>query len=69
MVFRASLFSAFGAAKRWFGTNADGSERKLTTADFYKVLQFLLYSYTLHTQHYTGWCNYWLHCVVFRGAH
>lgn len=37
MVFRASLFSAFGAAKRWFGTNADGTERRLTTADFYKV--------------------------------
>ncbi len=37
MVFRASLFSAFGAAKRYFATNADGSERKLSTADFYKV--------------------------------
>lgn len=39
MFFRASMFSAFGAAKRWLGTNADGSTRALTTADFYKVLQ------------------------------
>ena len=39
MFFRASMFSAFGAAKRWLGTNADGSTRALTTADFYKVCQ------------------------------
>lgn len=37
MFFRATLFSAFGASKRWLGTNADGSTRPLSTADFYKA--------------------------------
>ena len=37
MFFRASMFSAFGAAKRYFATNPDGTTRQLTTADFYKV--------------------------------
>ena len=37
MFFRATLFSAFGASKRWLGTNADGTTRALTTADFYKA--------------------------------
>lgn len=37
MFFRASLFSAFGASQRWLGTNADGTPRKLSTADFYKA--------------------------------
>lgn len=37
MFFRATLFSAFGASKRWLGTNPDGSSRPLTTADFYKA--------------------------------
>lgn len=35
MFFRAALFSSFGAAKRWLATNADGSTRTLTTADYY----------------------------------
>lgn len=37
MFFRASMFSAFGAAKRYLGTNPDGSTRSLKFADFYKV--------------------------------
>jgi hypothetical protein len=37
MFFRASLFSAFGASKRWLGTNADGSTRALTDIDFFKA--------------------------------
>ncbi len=37
MFFRATLFSAFGASKRWLGTNADGSTRDLTVADYYKA--------------------------------
>ena len=37
MFFRATLFSAFGASKRWLGTTADGTTRALTTADFYKA--------------------------------
>ena len=37
MFFRASLFSAFGASKRWLGTDADGNARQLTASDFYKV--------------------------------
>ena len=45
MFFRMSLFSVFGGAKRWLGTNPDGSARKLTTADFFKARN------QLHTQH------------------
>lgn len=37
MFFRMSLFSVFGGAKRWLGTNPDGSARQLTTADFFKA--------------------------------
>jgi len=37
MVFRASLFSTFGAAKRWLGTDGDGNARPLSAADFYKA--------------------------------
>lgn len=37
MFFRASLFSAFGASKRWLGTNADGTTRELSNADFFKA--------------------------------
>ena len=38
MVFRASLFSTFGAAKRWLGTDqATGLSKPLSTADFYKA--------------------------------
>jgi len=37
MFFRASMFSAFGSTKRYLATNADGSSRTLTTADFYKA--------------------------------
>lgn len=37
MFFRATLFSAFGASKRWLGTNADGTTRPLGAADFYKA--------------------------------
>ncbi len=37
MFFRATLFGAFGWAKRWLATNPDGSARKLTTLDFYKA--------------------------------
>lgn len=37
MFFRATLFSAFGASKRWLGTNADGSTRALETLDFFKA--------------------------------
>lgn len=37
MFFRATLFSAFGASKRWLATNADGTTRKLTDADFFKA--------------------------------
>lgn len=37
MFFRATLFSAFGASKRWLATNPDGSTRALSTADYYKA--------------------------------
>jgi hypothetical protein len=37
IVFRATLFGAFGAAKRWLSTNSDGTTRALTTLDFYKA--------------------------------
>ena len=37
MFFRATLFSAFGAAKRWLAKNADGSPKELTIADYYKA--------------------------------
>lgn len=37
VVFRMSLFSVFGGAKRWLGTTSDGSKRTLSTADFYKA--------------------------------
>lgn len=37
MFFRATLFGAFGWAKRWLATNPDGSTRPLTTLDFYKA--------------------------------
>ncbi|KAG2450018.1 hypothetical protein HYH02_000122 [Chlamydomonas schloesseri] len=37
MFFRASLFGAFGASKRWLGTNADGTTRPLVWSDFYKA--------------------------------
>lgn len=37
MAFRASLFGAFGASKRWLATNADGSMRPLKKSDFYKA--------------------------------
>ncbi|PRW60530.1 mitochondrial carrier [Chlorella sorokiniana] len=37
MFFRATLFSAFGASKRWLATNPDGSTRQLTSADFFKA--------------------------------
>ncbi|KAL6763619.1 mitochondrial carrier [Haematococcus lacustris] len=37
MVFRASLFGAFGEAKRWLARNPDGSIRALAPADFYKA--------------------------------
>lgn len=37
MLFRASLFGAFGESKRWLATNADGSARPLRTSDFYKA--------------------------------
>jgi solute carrier family 25 carnitine/acylcarnitine transporter 20/29 len=37
MVFRMTLFSAFGGAKRWLSTNADGSTRPLVTSDFFKA--------------------------------
>lgn len=37
MFFRATLFSAFGASKRWLATNPDGSTRTLSTADYYKA--------------------------------
>ena len=40
MFFRATLFGAFGQAKRVLGTNADGSVRALQTADFYKAGAF-----------------------------
>ena len=35
MFFRATLFSAFGASKRWLAQNADGSPRDLTITDYY----------------------------------
>ena len=41
MVFRMTLFSAFGGSKRWLSTNPDGSTRPLVTSDFYKVLETL----------------------------
>lgn len=37
MFFRASLFGAFGGSKRWLATNSDGTQRGLTTLDFYKA--------------------------------
>jgi solute carrier family 25 carnitine/acylcarnitine transporter 20/29 len=37
MFFRATLFSAFGASKRWLSTNADGSVRELRDVDFLKA--------------------------------
>jgi solute carrier family 25 carnitine/acylcarnitine transporter 20/29 len=37
MVFRASLFSTFGAAKRWLGTDAAGRAKPLAASDFYKA--------------------------------
>lgn len=37
MFFRATLFSAFGASKRWLGTNADGTTRELTDFDYFKA--------------------------------
>eukprot|EP00210_Caulerpa_lentillifera_P007289 g6968.t1 len=37
LFFRASLFTAFGASKRYLATNADGTVRKLTSIDFYKA--------------------------------
>lgn len=39
MFFRATLFSAFGASKRWLATNPDGSTRTLSTADYYKAVR------------------------------
>lgn len=37
LMFRASMFTAFGASKRFLEQNADGTTRKLTNADFYKA--------------------------------
>jgi hypothetical protein len=37
MFFRASLFAAFGASKRWLATGADGKPRPLAAADYYKA--------------------------------
>lgn len=37
MFFRATLFSAFGEAKRWLGTNADGTKRALQDIDYFKA--------------------------------
>lgn len=37
MFFRATLFSAFGASKRWLAENPDGTTRALTSTDFFKV--------------------------------
>jgi solute carrier family 25 carnitine/acylcarnitine transporter 20/29 len=37
MFFRATLFSAFGASKRWLATNADGTTRTLSDVDFFKA--------------------------------
>jgi len=37
MFFRATLFSAFGASKRWLGTGEDGSMRELTDLDYFKA--------------------------------
>ena len=37
MFFRATLFSAFGASKRWLGTNPDGTMRELSDADYFKA--------------------------------
>jgi len=37
MFFRATLFSTFGASKRWLSTNADGTTRALTDIDFFKA--------------------------------
>lgn len=37
MFFRATLFSAYGASKRWLATNPDGSTRILTDLDYYKA--------------------------------
>lgn len=42
MFFRATLFSAFGASKRWLATNPDGTTRQLSSADFFKVLAWPL---------------------------
>lgn len=35
MLFRASLFSSYGWAKRWLATNSDGTTRPLTDRDYY----------------------------------
>eukprot|EP00210_Caulerpa_lentillifera_P006092 g5820.t1 len=37
LFFRASLFTAFGASKRYLASNPDGTTRKLTNFDFYKA--------------------------------
>lgn len=37
MFFRATLFSAFGASKRWLGTGADGTMHELTDIDYFKA--------------------------------
>eukprot|EP00884_Botryococcus_braunii_P004247 jgi/Botrbrau1/13823/Bobra.0056s0065.1 len=37
MFFRATLFGAFGASKRYFGTDANSKPRPLTDLDLYKV--------------------------------
>jgi hypothetical protein len=39
MLFRASLFGAFGESKRWLAKNADGSHKGLSAANFYQVLR------------------------------
>ena len=43
MFFRATLFGAFGAAKRWLSKNPDGTTRPLTTLDFYTASLNLRY--------------------------
>lgn len=37
MLFRASLFGAFGESKRWLAKNSDGSHKGLTPINFYQV--------------------------------
>lgn len=37
ILFRSTLFGAFGQAKTWLATNSDGSKRPLRTADYYKA--------------------------------